>query len=447
LKKFFALAFSALLILGFAASAFAIHAEIPAETTAAVATGSTLVTLGGNLRTRYEYCAACNTFDDDAHDNWKRWDTRSRMNFTIKVAENATGFVSWQNSWEWGVPRLDGAAGTYGTGNSTRGSTQTLQTWIQYTNLGPLNFKVGHMPLALGNHMFFSHTDNGDDALLIWSDPSPEVHLAYIYDLFDNGGSRTSSANAEAHVLLGTYSSDTLNLGGDVTWVNDNSALVGGELDLYNIALRGDATFGGVNVYADANFQSGEQKNGGTLGQDEDFGGYALMAGAKFKAGGMNLGAEFGLGSGDDDPTDGDNDTFQNSTNARVQYRTFIYSARTPTTAGADGAWTSNIMWISASAGGPITDALSFKAALYWLTAVEDTVICPTCTGAATADDEVGIEIDASVNYQLARNLRLWAEGGYLLAGDAFQKEDPVSGLVRSGDDAYGIRLGTEMSF
>jgi hypothetical protein len=311
-----------------------------------------------------------------------------------------------------------------------------------------LNFKVGHMVLALGNHMFFSHTDNGDDALLIWSDPAEGVHLAFIYDLFD-AGSRTGSDTAEGYVLPGPYSTDTFNLGGDISWVNDNTAGVGGELDLYNIALRGDVDFGGVNVYADANFQTGEAKNFGALGQDEDFGGMAFMGGAKFKAGGLNLGAEVGYGSGDDDPTDGDQDTFIQSTNARVQYRTYIYSARTATTAGAGGAWTSNILWLGATAGGPITDALSFKAGLYYLAAAEDTTICPNCDGATTGvkqDDEVGFEIDASVNYQLARNLRLWAEGGYLLVGDAFQKVSATN-VAESGDDAYGIRIGTEMSF
>jgi hypothetical protein len=447
LKKFLALAFSALLILGFAASAFAIHAEIPAETTAAVSTGSTLVTIGGNLRTRYEFCQSCETFDDDGHDHWKRWDARGRMNFTIKVAENATGFVSWQNGWNMG-DQADGAAGTYSAGNRRAdGGAEILQTWIQYTGLGPLSFKVGHMPLALGNHMFFSHTDNGDDALLIYADPAEGVHVAFIYDLFTEGD-RKSADTAEAYVLLGTLSTDTFNLGGDVTWVNDNTGVMGTTgVDLYNIAARGDMTFGGVNVYADVNFQTGSAEVAGA--PDSDFGGFAGIVGGKFKAGGMNLGAEFGYGTGDDPTsTSTDIDTYIQSVNARVQYRTFIYSTRTPTTAGPGGAWTSNIMWLAATAGGPITDALSFKAGLYWLTAAEDTAICPQCSATIpTLEDEVGIELDASVNYQLARNLRLWAEGGYLLAGDAFQKEDPVSGLVRSGDDAYGIRLGTEMSF
>jgi hypothetical protein len=462
LKKFLALAFSALFMLGFAASAFAIHAEIPAETTAAVATGSTLVTLGGNIRSRYEYCNACNTFDEDAHDNWTRWDHRGRLNTTVKVAENATGFVSWQAGWEQGNYPGQSAAGLYRAGNTQQASPRTLEAWIQYTGLGPLSFKVGHMVLALGNGMFLSHTDNGDDALIVWADPSEGLHVAFVLDKF-NEGDKTRNDDAEAYVGLLTYSTDTFNLGGDITWVNDNSGIFvpgADSVDLYNIALRGDMNFGGVNVYADGNFQTGDTE---TAGVDTDFGGYAVLAGGKFKAGGMNLGLEFGLGSGDDDPNDTDFDTFIQSVNGRVQYRTFIYSARTATSAGQSigdlggggGAWTSNIMWVGATAGGPISDALSFKAGLYWLAAAEDTAICPTCntdplvgpvTTGIQQDDEIGFELDASVNYQLARNLRLWAEGGYLLAGDAFQKVG-TGNVAEGGDDAYGIRIGTEMSF
>jgi hypothetical protein len=46
-KKFFLLA--TLLVLGFAASSFAVQAEIPADSTAAVAKGGTQVTIGGEL--------------------------------------------------------------------------------------------------------------------------------------------------------------------------------------------------------------------------------------------------------------------------------------------------------------------------------------------------------------------------------------------------------------
>lgn len=55
MKKYFVITLSLILVLGFAASALAIHAEIPSETQAVVSKGSTQITLGGELRMRGWY--------------------------------------------------------------------------------------------------------------------------------------------------------------------------------------------------------------------------------------------------------------------------------------------------------------------------------------------------------------------------------------------------------
>ena len=55
MKKILAIILGTILVLGFAASAFAIHAEIPSETQSVVAKGSTQITLGGELRARGWY--------------------------------------------------------------------------------------------------------------------------------------------------------------------------------------------------------------------------------------------------------------------------------------------------------------------------------------------------------------------------------------------------------
>src|SRR5512135_316502 len=55
LKKFLAIILGAIFVLSFAASAFAIHAEIPSETQAVVAKGATQITIDGELRVRGWY--------------------------------------------------------------------------------------------------------------------------------------------------------------------------------------------------------------------------------------------------------------------------------------------------------------------------------------------------------------------------------------------------------
>ncbi|OGW24029.1 MAG: hypothetical protein A2X59_09890 [Nitrospirae bacterium GWC2_42_7] len=55
MKKILLIVLASIMVLGFAASAFAIHAEIPSETQAVVAKGGTQITLGGELRVRGWY--------------------------------------------------------------------------------------------------------------------------------------------------------------------------------------------------------------------------------------------------------------------------------------------------------------------------------------------------------------------------------------------------------
>ena len=80
MKKYLALVLGVLFTLGFAASAFAIHAEIPAETQAVVAKGSTQITMGGELRFRGEL--RNNTDLDKASGASENADTTSFMTAT-----------------------------------------------------------------------------------------------------------------------------------------------------------------------------------------------------------------------------------------------------------------------------------------------------------------------------------------------------------------------------
>src|SRR4030066_2142394 len=80
LKKYLALILGVLFVLSFAASAFAIHAEIPAETQAIVAKGSTQITLGGELRTRGWYRDNLEGGLGVSTQSQAWWDQRVRLN-------------------------------------------------------------------------------------------------------------------------------------------------------------------------------------------------------------------------------------------------------------------------------------------------------------------------------------------------------------------------------
>jgi predicted porin len=55
-----------------------------------------------------------------------------------------------------------------------------------------------------------------------------------------------------------------------------------------------------------------------------------------------------------------------------------------------------------------------------------------------TGEDDIGFEIDGSMTYALAKNLKYWVEGGWLFADDYY-------GV--GSDDAVALRHGIELTF
>jgi hypothetical protein len=428
-----AIVISTLFVLGLACSAFAIHAEIPSETQAVVAKGETQITLGGSIRVRGEARNNTADFNDDGVDHRSAYDQRVRLSLDAKVSDNVQGFVQLEagngdtaDTWTWGD--ANGATGVYGKGNAKRGEVGVLQAWLLYTN-DIVNLKVGHMPLALGNLLFFDHRKFGDDAILIYKDIE-NIHLAALTIKFEENGPIISD-DANAYVGLAVLKGEGFNAGADITWVNDNSFAEA--LDLFNFGVRADATFGAVSIKGDVEFQTGNASD------TADFGGYAVMVKADVDLGTAKVALEGGVGSGDDTTTADDIETFVTSLSSGVPYIGFVYGTRAASAClngTASNPGICNTTYVKLSASGNATDALSLKGDFIWLSATEDVSI-----RGGTPDTDLGFEIDAKGVYSLAKNLKYWIEGGYLAVGDAYN--NPAD----EADSAYAIRHGIELTF
>ena len=139
MKKYIAIIAAMLFVLGFAASAFAIHAEIPAETSAIVVKGDSTVTLGGEIRMRGEIKET--DFDSDT-DTTAAYDGRVRIGVDVKVAPNASGYIQLETSkqdddttdtYTWGDAGSHGSASTglYGSFADSGGFVETAsQTFL-----------------------------------------------------------------------------------------------------------------------------------------------------------------------------------------------------------------------------------------------------------------------------------------------------------------------------
>src|SRR3990170_1633275 len=233
MKQFLVLMFVALFVFGLTASAFAVHAEIPAETQSVVAKGTTQITLGGQVRVRGFYQNNLD-FNDDVGDNYSILETSVRLKLNAQVTPNTQAMVEIRDTksggdddFTWGDESggFNDSNGIYTKGGEAMGdgagNLQFIQAWIQSKNLfgTPLGIKLGHMPIQLGNGLFFSHTKNGDDAILLFADPTKELHVALANVKFQEG-TTTSNDDANAYVALSTYKGAGFNLSSDVTYIN-----------------------------------------------------------------------------------------------------------------------------------------------------------------------------------------------------------------------------------
>jgi len=451
-KKYLALILGMLFVLGFAATAFAIHAEIPSETQAVIAKGATQITLGGEIRVRGEFKQNINDFNSDKVDRESAWDQRVRFSVEAKVTPNTIGFIQIESgnadnndNVTWGKYEADGATGLYNVGNAKHGDMRILQAWIQHSGSGllgvPALLKVGHMPITLGYGLFLDHSKFGDDALLLGVDPIKNMHLIGASIKFKEVDVKFND-DSTAYALIFAYDFDkNSSMGFDATYVDHQKFGSPGDLHLWNFGLRGNANIAGLGLKADVEMQTGKVAD---MATELKFSGIAATAGLSYKLAPVTLSVDFAYGSGDD-KADNKIKTFITSL-GKDQHYTYVYEYRTPTagTKGVSGGL-ANTWYIKAGGNADVTKDVNVDLGVYFLQAVKKYYGDPQLATTATTppSKSIGTEVDARITYKIDRNLKYWVEGGYLFAGNYWKV---VTGGT-SPDDAYAIRHGIMLSF
>ncbi len=453
MKKFLVVALSIVLVLSLSFTASARHATEESEYNPGMTTAEGVqIEMTGSIRSRGEFRDNVNLFDDDMGDNSTAYDTRVRLKFnirvtpsTIAVVELESGGEEWDNNsmrfangndtWRWGT--VHNATGLYQNSNAKRGELMIRQAYVSHQGselLGrPAGVKVGHMLLALGNGLFFDHSKFGDDAVILWTGIG-DGELSFIYSKFVEG-STTENDDHNAYIVSLEYPAGGVNIGADLTYLDmQDNGVSGATTHFYNLGLRGDIAVAGINLRGDLELQAGEVEM--DAGDDIDFEGYAWLVGADLDVSGITLSAEVAYGSGDGDATDNDAETFINSLGSSQHY-TYVYEYRTPSSIGMTGTGLANTWYVNVGAATDLSSDLNGSVDIYYLQASEEVSMF-----AADADEDLGWEIDAKLEYTIDKNLLYYIEGGYFFPGDAYDLDNTTS-----ADNAFAVRNGITLKF
>lgn len=452
MRKIIAAAASTAMVLGFAGTALALHGEIPAETSSVVAKKHVQIQLDGSIRAR----GFIEQKDAQDSASYAAYDGRVRLGTTAQVGDQVMGYVQLETGdatkdyYTWG--HEDGTTLFNGGTKQDEGDTDLsiLQAWIEYSP-GMFGVKVGHMPLALGNNLFFDHTGSGDDAILAYVTPSDRTEIGVLTIKFREGQSNVSTDDLDGYVayLAQKIGSDMslgvnwtyLHHGAEEPTVTDPILLAVQGMKFHNVGVDFKGKFGMVDLLADVEYQFGDFNDIAGVTVDQDA--YAAKLGVRFNIGNGYLGALAGYGSGDDgtDPTTQEQfinfltDTYYDT--IVVGYRLAVPGQLWKNTGLAN-------MMLGQINGGvkgkcPVTGKdLDLKGSISYMQLNEDVTI----PGSTNEENEIGTEFDLIATWKLTAGLSYKVEFGYLLTGDAYMQsptDDP--------EDAYFLRNGLEIAF
>jgi len=530
LKKYIALALGLLFILGFTATAFAIHIpELPPDEQIVTAKGAE-ISLGGRMMVRGWYFndatfinSARNAVPGDIAqdvnaDDSALWTTNISLTLDAKVADNVQGFIELEVSngendqsglYVWGQ-----GGGTAGTATILQGydakptaDLRFRQAWILYTGSGllgaPAGVKIGHQLITLGEKQFLNHERFGDDALIVFVNPTKELHLAAATVKAYEGIYTLPGDDLDVYALIGTYKfSKDITAGINYSFFNNSdledtidAAYTGLDgLSLQNLGLHSNGMLAGIIDYAfEFDTQFGKAKGvdsddpqhndaGDILSDDLEYRGFAfyMRGGYKIPDTPLNIRLSLAYGSGDNDGLEDNkikefqvSQGFDTEVNiARFTHYTQIYEKTIATAAliqtvggsgtilgaggvipGTNTSYTphrntgiANTTYYNLGLDLAATKDLSLSLDGFILRASKTdgwaTVLADPITGEKPdVSKNLGWELDFKGSYKLAKNLTYFVEAGAFSPGAFYEDTSLVDKKRNVTQIVHGLNL------
>lgn len=393
-----------------AASVDALVAEAQDEVFAKARLARSLV-IGGQLRLRAEYrTVSLYGAPDPRKTDEDIVVQRTRVNFDARVLEDLRVFVELQDSRLWGEEM------------SVVGDLMGVDLHQGYADFEnafgtPFTVRGGRFELSLWNQRLISPLDwhpvgRAWDGVLVFGEPTEDLLLHAGYHKIAEGVPVDSDEDTDLYWAAMTYTGlENHEIGAAFFWLHVDAPAGGASA----------ASFGTATVHAQGKFDGFDysvdlvaQVFGEVGTADVEAYATAVTFGYTFDCDwSPRVGVEWTWASGDDDPTDGDFETFNPLFPFGHAYQGYLdlFAWRN----GHDVA-----LHISAKPRDDWWIGLSFHG--FWLDQSADSWFgaagTPIRTSPMADDHEVGYEIDLSVKYWLAKKVWLWFGYSHFFAGE-----------------------------
>jgi hypothetical protein len=399
---------------------------------------------------------AVNNYDgyDDTDDSFQYVTQRMRMYFNFISSENLKLVYKNEIDFEWGDSAFKNSRND---GGGLGGDTVNLETKNIYLEFmvpdTPVKATIGLQGVTLHKGWFIS-----DDVSAARFDMNFDPVSITTYAALAAGtewGDPDASNDDWQIVASGAYKAENMDarltfgyerLPNDVTSADQPESN-----DLFLVMGEFNMSFDMMSFFVILGKNFGEADGSGPdSANNRNYDGFMGHVGANFALDMANIRAEFIYASGD---KEGDfDDDFQT-----MNGRTFSWSElmsdgytydRNPANNQIGGSNSPSNMWaVNVGADLKPTDTTTLKFDVYYIGMVEDRTV------AGEKEDEIGIEVDASLTQKIYDNLSLTLIGAYLFAEDGYgiyngDPDDPTTTQAAgSGDDAFQVGIGLDYKF
>jgi hypothetical protein len=290
--------------------------------------------------------------------------------------------------------------------------------------------QLGRQPVNWGTKMAVA-ADSRDRVKLIQK--VGDVTLGFVYDKFRENFILNIANNA----IQDSHAAGLLAIGnfggfktGIIGYYVSNKSLPNVDTQTSNVDVFTMGTAGPVGIKAEVNYVFGERD---AMNVKNDLTGLAAYLGLNFNAGMANLGLEVAYARGDD-PNTAENEgvgshDYDGPFSSIVLYHNFDYDGWQSIKAADRGV--SNALAVKASAAVKPSEKLTLIASAVW--AKQDELSIGGIGKTNGIDDDLGVEVDGILVYNIYDNVAYTLGLGYLFAGDAFGSDidDPWAMMNR----------------